>query len=211
MTNIGPYTIDDYMHLVRSFHGSVAPGLLIGGFMVDKAMEVLPEGVIFDCICETRACLPDAVQLLTPCTIGNGWLRVLDFGRFALCLYDKYTGEGVRVFLDPGKLQDWPEIKSWFFKLKSKRDQDASALRDQIIEAGPAVLSVQRVQVDIAPLGRKDKGSIATCPICGEAYPSRDGEACLACRGDSPYRRDAEVNGVRPGLKVVPCEKTDKK
>ena len=35
--NIGPYSIEDYMHLVKSFHGNVAPGLIIGGFMVDLA------------------------------------------------------------------------------------------------------------------------------------------------------------------------------
>jgi formylmethanofuran dehydrogenase subunit E len=200
--NIGTYTIDDYMHLVKSFHGNLAPGLIIGGFMVDTAMKNLPEGILFDSLCETRTCLPDAVQLLTPCTIGNGWLRVLDFGRFALCLYDKYTGDGVRVFLDPKKLQDWPEINAWFFKLKAKKDQDAAALRDQIIEAGAEILTVERVQVDIPSLGKKGKGAIATCPSCGEAYPAKDGTTCLACQGNSPYRKDAQ--GGRPDLKVVP-------
>ena len=61
-------------------------------------------GCLFDAICETRNCLPDAVQLLTPCTIGNGWLKVVNVGRFALTLYDKYQGEGVRVYLDPAKV-----------------------------------------------------------------------------------------------------------
>lgn len=200
--NIGTYSIDDYMHLVKSFHGNLAPGLIIGGFMVDTAMKNLPEGILFDSLCETRTCLPDAVQLLTPCTIGNGWLRVLDFGRYALCLYDKYTGDGVRVFLDPRKLEDWPEIKSWFYKLKPKKEQDGALLRDQIIEAGAEILTVERVQVDIASLGKKGKGAIATCPSCGEAYPAKDGATCLACQGNSPYRKDAQAG--RPDLKVVP-------
>jgi formylmethanofuran dehydrogenase subunit E len=207
--NIGTYSIDDYMHLVKSFHGNVAPGLIIGGFMVDLAMKNLPEGVLFDSICETRTCLPDAVQLLTPCTIGNGWLRVMDFGRFALCLYDKYEGDGVRVFLDPKKLDDWPEIKAWFLKLKAKKDQDPAALRDQIIEAGTAILSVERVHVDSSKLSKKGKGAIATCPSCGEAYPSKDGATCLACQGGSPYTREAQGQGqdAKPGLKVVSVKK----
>ncbi len=204
--NIGPYSIEDYMHLVKSFHGNIAPGLIIGGFMVDLAMKNLPDGVLFDAISETQTCLPDAIQLLTPCTIGNGWLKVMDFGRYALCLFDKYQGNGVRVFLDPEKLENWQEIKTWFFKLKPKKDQDPIILRDRIIDAGPDILTVQHVTVDNAFLGKKGKGAIAACPSCGEAYPSKDGAVCLACQGGSPYTRESqgETHGTKPDLKVIP-------
>jgi formylmethanofuran dehydrogenase subunit E len=190
--NIGTYSIDDYMHLVKSFHGSLAPGLIIGGFMVETAMKNLPEGVLFDAICETQTCLPDAVQLLTPCTIGNGWLKVLGFGRYALCLYDKYEGDGVRVFLDPKKLEDWPEIKSWFFKLKPKKEQDATALRDQIIDAGPEILTIERVHVDMARFAKKGKGAIATCPSCGEAYRQKTGHPVLPARETALWLRSSK-------------------
>src|SRR3974390_3475300 len=103
---IGSYSYEEYVHLIKSFHGSLAPGLLIGGFIVDLALQNLPEGELFDAICETPVCLPDSVQLLTPCTIGNGWLTVLDFGRFAVTLYEKTSGQGVRVYLDVNKLAD---------------------------------------------------------------------------------------------------------
>jgi formylmethanofuran dehydrogenase subunit E len=63
--------------------------------MVDLALSILPRGILFDAIAETGHCLPDAIQLLTPCTVGNGWLKVRDLGRFALALYDKQSGEGV--------------------------------------------------------------------------------------------------------------------
>ncbi len=100
---IGPYAFDDYLSLVKAFHGNVAPGLVIGGFMVDLARRRLPEGLLFDAICETRNCLPDAVQLLTPCTIGNGWLKVINLGRFAVNLYDKYAGGGGAGLAGPGQ------------------------------------------------------------------------------------------------------------
>ena len=111
------YSYDDLLELIRSFHGHVAPGVVIGSAMVHKALEFMPEGILFDVICETFNCLPDSVQLLTPCTVGNGWLKIYDFGRFALTLYDKYEGKGVRVFMDPEKLKDWPEIENWYLKL----------------------------------------------------------------------------------------------
>jgi formylmethanofuran dehydrogenase subunit E len=93
----------------------------------------------------------------------------------------------VRVYLDTEKLEKWPEIKSWFFKLKPKKEQDLQAILDQIKEAGDAIMTVQKVKVDPKPLHRPKLGKVAVCPGCGEAYPVRDGERCRACRGESPY------------------------
>ncbi len=132
----------------------------------------------------------------------------MSFGRYALCLYDKYSGEGVRVFLDPEKLEAWPEIKTWFLKLKPKNEQDRNALRDQIIEAGTSILTMQRVTVEIASLGKKGNGAIATCPSCKEAYPLKDGPSCLACQGNSPYKR--ETDDTKPTLKIVPSTRQEK-
>jgi formylmethanofuran dehydrogenase subunit E len=202
--NIGPYPINDYLNLVKSFHGNLAPGLIIGGFMVDLAMKNLPEGILYDAISENSSCLPDAIQLLTPCTIGNGWLKILPFGRYALSLYDKYTGAGVRVYLDAKKVETWPEIKDWYFKLKSRKEQDPDLLREQIIKAGINILTMKPVTVHESHLKKLSKGVIATCQTCGEAYPVKDGGICLACQGQDPYEK--HMARTRPALKVVPVE-----
>ena len=191
--NIGTYSYEEYLHLVESFHGSLAPGLIIGGFMVDLALKHLPEGEFFDAVCETPACLPDAVQILTPCTIGNGWLTVLNLGRFAVTFYEKYGGAGVRVYLDAKKLEDWPEVRDWYLKRRKKQNQNAERLMAQIKETGHALLSLQRVHIETEKIRRKNKGSIGICPRCGEAYPLKDGESCRNCQGETPYK---EVTAV---------------
>ncbi|HNZ11015.1 MAG: FmdE, Molybdenum formylmethanofuran dehydrogenase operon [Deltaproteobacteria bacterium ADurb.Bin151] len=185
--NICTYSYEEYLHLVKSFHGTLAPGLLIGGFMVDLAMKHLPEGEFFDAVCETPVCLPDAVQILTPCTIGNGWLSVVSFGKFAITLYEKYGGRGVRVYLDTGKLNQWPEIRDWYLKKKKKNEQNSELLFAQIKDAGHGLFSIQHVQVDPEKVRRKKMGPVAVCPVCREAYPTRDGEKCRSCQGDSPF------------------------
>jgi formylmethanofuran dehydrogenase subunit E len=187
---IGTYSYEEYLHLIKSFHGNPAPGLLIGGFMVDEALRRLPSGEFFDAICETYTCLPDAVQILTPCTVGNGWLKVYDYGRFALALYEKYSGEGVRVYLDPAKLDPWPEIKGWFLKLTPKANQDSQKLFDEIKEAGTNILSFHEVRIRTENLKKKKMGPVGICPSCGEAYPLRDGNVCRPCRGESPYVKE---------------------
>ena len=187
---IRSYTFEEYVERVRSFHGFAAPGVLIGGFMVDLAYQHLAGDRLFDAICETPKCLPDAIQLLTPCTVGNGWLTIINTGRYAMTLYDKYQGEGIRVFLDQAKLEAWPEIKSWFFKLKRKQEQDYPLLIKQIEEAGAGIDSIQRVKVAPRFLEKKDRGETALCPGCKEAYPIADGAICLGCQGESPYVRE---------------------
>jgi formylmethanofuran dehydrogenase subunit E len=173
--------------MIKSFHGGLAPGLIIGGFIVDLAMKNLPEGEFFDAICETPVCLPDAVQLLTPCTIGNGWMSIVNLGRFAVTLYEKYTGAGVRVYLDTDKLNVWPEIRAWYFKEKKKDEQDKDILTAQMKEAGQAIFSIQRVQVDVEKVRRKKIGPVGVCPVCHEVYPIQDGNSCRNCQGDTPY------------------------
>lgn len=148
METIGRYSFDEFVEVATSFHGYPAPGLIIGGLMVDLALSRMPEGILLDAISETPTCLPDAIQLLTPCTIGNGWLKVLNLGRFAMSLCEKYEGAGVRVYLDPVRLEHWPEVKTWLYKLKPKREQDKDRLLEEIREAGRGLCSMQHIRVE---------------------------------------------------------------
>ena len=181
------HTYDEYIEMIKAFHGHVAPGMILGGFMVDLAYQNLPQGEYFDAICETRACLPDAIQILTPCTVGNGWLRIVDLGRFALSLFEKYTGKGVRVYVDSQKLDDWPEVKAFFFKLKPKKEQDFEVLISEINLAHTSIFSIQKVMVDLDSIQSHHRDAFAVCPLCGEGYPENDGEICLGCQGEAPY------------------------
>ena len=184
---IGRFSFGEFCEIVREFHGSPAPGVLIGGYMVEMARQRLPEGVLFEALCETGVCLPDAVQLLTPCTLGNGRVHVIHVGRYALTLYDKTTGEGARVFVDAQRLAAWPEIHSWFLKQKPKAEQDSGRLLAEIEDAGTGLLGAQRVLVDMARVAKIKIGPVRLCPKCGEAYPSSDGELCGGCLGRLPY------------------------
>lgn len=181
--NIRNYAFEEFVERVKGFHGYEAPGVIIGGFMIDLACRYLPEKGLFDALCETPKCLPDAIQLLTPCTVGNGWLTVVNVGRYALTLYDKESGEGVRVFVDTDKLEAWPELKTWFFKLKTKKEQDADLLSTQIKEAGSGICGMHKVEVAERFIKRRPRGSLAICPKCREGYPLDDGPLCLACSG----------------------------
>lgn len=187
--NIGSYTYEEFIEEIKSFHGSVAPGIIAGGIMVNMAEGNLPEGEFFDVICETGHCLPDAVQLLTPCTMGNGWLKIVNTGRFAMTFYNKYTGDGIRAFLDVTKLEEWPHIRSWFLGEKPKSEQNLTLILKEFQEAGAQIFTLEHVRVKPSYIasGKKAHNPSVICPSCGEAFKSKEHALCPACLGEGPY------------------------
>jgi len=181
------YQFKEFLEKIKGFHGSTAPGIIIGGLMIDLAQRNLPPGEFFDVISETTACLPDAVQLLTSCTTGNGWLHLVDHGKFALTFFEKENGRGVRVFVDSAKMKKWGEVKAWYFKDKPKKEQDFDLLVRQMEEAGDGLFSLEEVTVNLEGFQKVKKGKTGYCPSCGEAYPLSHGKVCRRCAGDTPY------------------------
>jgi formylmethanofuran dehydrogenase subunit E len=174
--------LKDYFIEGAKFHGNLSPGLTIGIFMVDLAEEILgPHGLV-DAVAETQLCLPDAVQIMTPCSYGNGWLRVKEWGKFAITLYDKDKLEGVRVYLDMEKVKNYPNLYHWYMRDKEK--VETQQVVSEIMEAERAILSWERVRVKLPP---KEKGPVSICPSCGETYPAGNGELCPRCSGKDDY------------------------
>jgi formylmethanofuran dehydrogenase subunit E len=187
------YSFDEFLKLIESFHGYPAPGVLIGAKMADIAMRRMPAGVLFDAVCETAKCLPDAIQLLTPCTSGNGWLRVVPLGRYALTLFDKRSGQGIRVFIDPVRWEPYPETRYWFFGTKPKRKDKSDLLIHEIRQAQDGPYGVQLVRVKPEFLSKAPSDPRAICPECGEAYPAGHGPICRGCQLDTGYFLKEEI------------------
>ena len=206
MSAIGPYTFEEFKQKAAEFHGYPAPGLLLGGYMTALAQRGIPAGTLFEAVVESKKCLPDAVQLLTLCSVGNNWMKVINLGRYALSLFDKYTGEGVRVHVDVAKLGPYPEIRAWFLKEKSKKDQDTEKLFAELQAAGESILSVTPVRIMPRFLGHAHMAAIGICPRCKEAYPTDDGPLCRGCQGEAPYTPLGEAASAPPVPRVVPVE-----
>jgi formylmethanofuran dehydrogenase subunit E len=181
------YSFEEFLDLTRMFHGYPAPGVIIGAKMVDIALNRMPSGVLFDAVCETAKCLPDAVQLLTPCTWGNGWLRVVPIGRYALTLYAKNNGRGTRVYVNPAQLEPYPETRYWFYGIKPKRKDKTDLLLQEIRQAQDRLYGVQDVRVQPEFMLKNPSDRRAICPECREAYPAGHGPVCRGCRSETGY------------------------
>lgn len=206
--DIGSYTFDEFCRLAENFHGYAAPGVLIGGYMVEKAKAALPPGTLFEAVAESPKCLPDAVQLLTLCSTGNQRLKIHNLGRYAVSLFDKHDGRGVRVSLDSKEMAKWPELYAWFFKKKPKREQDSKKLLSEIEQAGDTICRLEAVTVRPRFVGARKMTHIAVCPMCGEAYPGVDGPICRGCQGEAPYvlKADEPVPVSHTPTRILPVE-----
>ncbi|OPX64786.1 formylmethanofuran dehydrogenase subunit E family protein [Methanoregula sp. PtaB.Bin085] len=179
---------------LSEFHTYPAPGVLIGAFMVDLALELL--GVSMDrklyAICETPKCLPDALQILARCTTGNNRLRVVPIGKFAITLNtptESETADAVRVYVDLQKLKKFPTIDLWYANSPAyDRHTMKGRLRDEIFRAGRDILSFENVRV---PVIKKKKWTSVTCPCCWETVPDYlfQGDRCGACGSMRYYKR----------------------
>jgi formylmethanofuran dehydrogenase subunit E len=183
------------LQLIEDFHGWKAPGLVLGLFMVDLAQKAIPPGVEADAVVETRHCLPDAIQLFTPCTVGNGWLKILDWDKFALTLYDRRRFVGCRVWIDSDKARKFPNLFNWFMRLVPKKKLPLNVLLDTIFEAGSAPFSCQQVRLHRFR-NRVKKGETRLCPSCAEAYRADQGPICPDCAGEGYWTSVASAEAA---------------
>ena len=141
------YSYEETLRLIENFYGDSTPWLVIGVKMVTLALERFNIDTPFDVVCETRECLPDAVQILTPCTVGNGKLKINDMGRYAITFYDKISGRGIRVSVNSDRLKLWEEYYNWFFGVKLYRDLDYDQLMSDMRSAGDTVLHCSEIEL----------------------------------------------------------------
>ncbi len=172
---------------MEEFHGYRSPGLVVGGMMVDIALRELGATPYLRVVTETVVCLPDAVQLLTPCTVGNGLLKVLDWGKFALTGYDEETLRGVRTWLKPDALTAYPLIRRWYDRSEPSKEKPVfEHLTAEILDAGAKIFTYRAVRLHRA-FERPADWPTSPCPTCGESYARHLGPKCPACQDQAYY------------------------
>lgn len=185
-TTVCDIELSEFLIMAEEFHGHISPGVVTGGFLVDAAQRELGHSLYLNAVTETVVCLPDAVQLLTPCTMGNGFLQVLDWGKFAVTLYDRESLRGARAWVDLEAVAANPVVSSWFIRKPGDQKVDKDPVVQELLTYGPRLVKCRAVDMKES-LKSKGKVLTAACPSCGESYPLRFGDQCLACQGRAYY------------------------
>jgi len=192
----------EWFDKAAAFHGKRAPGMVIGIAMVAACKERL--GEVKDkvnAICESVLCLSDVVQLMTGCTLGNRYLNTFDkLGRFALTLYDRADGRGVRGSVDMDKIseQQTPELYRFFSRTRSPEVKSGGEARrksgEQVIKEFLLVRDqvIKLEDVHLIKYGKDVMLPAARCKTCGESFLlQKDEEECGVCSGEMRYYHPA--------------------
>ncbi len=178
---------EQFVYDMEDFHGDRAPGIIVGALMLDRVLETVLDGPDLVVTVETFNCLPDAVQVLTTCTTGNGRLKVYDWGQFALTAYNRESMRGLRTWVVADTIAKWPLLNDWFNP--AQRTGDAPRFDDLVpvfFEARDDLLGLREVRIvgeDHFPKRKKT----GICKSCGESYNLYCGELCCACQGKGYY------------------------
>ncbi|WP_022665826.1 FmdE family protein [Desulfospira joergensenii] len=186
----------------EDFHGHVCPGLSIGFRAAREGMKRLRETRAADeemvAVVETDACSADAVQVLTGCTFGKGNFIYKDYGKMALTLFSRNTGEGVRLALKHGALDLDPEHRELLQKVvagqaseeeQSRFDQLHLRRSRDILELDlESLFQVQSVSLPVPEKAKVEPSQ--ACAQCGEPVmpskmePRGSEKICRGCARD---------------------------
>jgi formylmethanofuran dehydrogenase subunit E len=168
------------------FHGHVCPGLALGYRSAHLALDHLKTTRAADeevvAIVETDACSADAVQVLTGCTFGKGNFIYKDYGKMALTLFSRDSGQGVRVALKPDAFQIDPEHQDLMGKITADTASERERERFEslhhrrtceVLEA-PVEALFTITSVDAKPPAKASIEPSQACERCGEpTMPSK--------------------------------------
>ncbi len=97
---------NDFAEVVK-FHGHACPGLAFGFRATRLALEQLGISRAGDeelvAVVENKSCAVDAIQALAGCTFGKGNLIFKDYGKQVYTLFNRSSGEAVRLAVIPRK------------------------------------------------------------------------------------------------------------
>jgi formylmethanofuran dehydrogenase subunit E len=195
---LSPKEFNEWTEKAFAFHTKRAPGIVIGVAMVDIAKERLGEvQTRLNAIAETQACIVDVIQVMLGCTFGNKYLRVVkELGHYAVTLFDRFDGRGVRVFVDVNKIdpQKTPELARFF---KRTRDPEVKKGGEARIKSGQKIIeefhSINKDIFGVEDVRVLDHGKppmlrAGVCDSCGESFLVADGETtCKSCIGKLKY------------------------
>ncbi|OFV80588.1 MAG: hypothetical protein A3B65_06970 [Acidobacteria bacterium RIFCSPHIGHO2_02_FULL_67_57] len=173
--------------------GRPRSGIILGIRMVLRAMQELQIGDPAEvhrqliAFVETDRCLPDAVELVTGCRLGNRTLKFRDLGKMAATFLDLRTNHAIRLAARETANQRALEV----FKGLEKEEALSRAYREWPDEE---LFSWQPVAVELPTEERPGyRAPRVVCAECGEGISfhrevARAGRPlCRSCAGERYY------------------------
>ncbi len=182
-------SLEKYIALAAK-DGRTRSGIVLGIRMILRALRELgieevprPDRTLL-AIVETDRCLPDAVQVVTGCRLGNRTLKHKDLGKMAVTFLDVATNRALRL---AARESGYRKALAQFADME-KEEALSRAYREFPDEE---LFTRQWVRVEFGPEDLPGhRGQRAVCGECGEGVSfgrvvKRDGRIlCRSCAGE---------------------------
>ena len=141
-------------------------------------------------------CYADGIQMSTGCTFGKGNIQKLGYGKFALTLVDKKTGNSVRIVTRPETIQRNKESEFIKYRMKGvPASQIDPALAEPLVDFVMGAPAEQLFKIGVVtrtqlPAGKPHDFNAVICEDCGEVTVEsyarvKNGKIlCIPCSGD---------------------------
>ncbi len=176
------------------FRRKFAPGVVIANRMADIAFEEARGKFELEkiaVVCETDFCIPDALSAKLGVTVGNRYLKVLDWQIMGFTVYDYLHGRGVRVWVDSEKVRkNGGVFERWYFRKTTKAERKDRKVRwkmgvevlREFLKSPRDYLSWSLVKVANWLIGKAPIKEVKECPKCHITYTC-EGDVCPVCAG----------------------------
>ncbi|MEM1638543.1 MAG: FmdE family protein [Desulfurococcaceae archaeon] len=225
----------ELLKLAERFHGHICPFLVLGlraseiafeklGLIKPGVYETISEDIV--AIVEANNCFADGVQIATGCTLGNNSLVYIDLGKNAVTILKRYSGKGIRVYIDAERLDKYipREARELFHKVVIERRgsrEEAEKLNEIWREIGLKMATLpeeefKTTEVEVTEeIERAPIFESIRCSRCGELAMSTrvvyiEGKPyCLTCAGmgTNAVIGRGIVTGVRTPYRISKVEK----
>jgi formylmethanofuran dehydrogenase subunit E len=196
--------IENILLEIGYFRRAVEPGIAYGIKMILGAKNFLKikdfKKVNLLVVAETSRCLPDAIQYLCGCTIGNRRLIINDVGKIAATFIDRDADRAVRVTISSAFQKRDAKNSKKLIQLKEKLN--FSEIESHRLQVSREILKIpneelfriQEVEITepLSPVFMPT--GIVLCEKCGESTREskikiKDGhKLCMVCaRVEKPY------------------------
>ena len=186
--------LEGVLEAAREFHGHICPYVALGVRASTMALDELGaerldfRGSVEEAllaVVECNNCFVDGVQITTGCTLGNNSLIYFDLGKNALTLARRGSWEGVRIYVDAGRLREGyfsKEAIELFEKVVTRRSgtaQDVARLKKLWEEIGYQMLELPR---EMFKIDKVRLPPVETAPIFKSVRCSQCGELAMETR-----------------------------
>jgi formylmethanofuran dehydrogenase subunit E len=175
--------------------GETRSGIILG---IRMALRALKELGIEDIGHERRRlavfveidrCLPDAIQIVTGCRLGNRTLKFRDFGKMAATFVDLRTNRAVRIAALDG-------VRQKAAALLSEEEKEDTLRHEYRTRPDEGIFRCEWVRVTLLPEelpgARRDRVPCAECREwigLGREVVRADKTLCRYCAGEAYYTR----------------------